>query len=293
MACRSATRSCASRPVATPPPCSRSGYARVSGSRYRSKSPPTRCCCISPACAWAPCSCPSTSRTSLQEVEYFLRDSQPRLAVVRPQTAPCSKPRRAARRASRISRPSAADGDGTLPELARQAVRDADAAARAVGPTRLAALVYTSGTTGRSKGAMLTRGNLASNAAVLAHVWRFHGTDIRAAYAAAVPRAWSVHRDQHGARLRCGGAAAAEIRGGDGPAPPARRHGAHGSADALHAPAAGGRPRSPELRARAAVRVRLGTPAAGNASRILRAHGPRDSRALRDDRDTHEYLKPL
>ena len=46
------------------------------------------------------------------------------------------------------------------------------------GPEDLAALVYTSGTTGRPKGAMLTHGNLASNALTLERAWAFQRTDV-------------------------------------------------------------------------------------------------------------------
>jgi malonyl-CoA/methylmalonyl-CoA synthetase len=45
-------------------------------------------------------------------------------------------------------------------------------------PDDLAAILYTSGTTGRPKGAMLSHANLASNADVLRRAWGFSGDDV-------------------------------------------------------------------------------------------------------------------
>src|SRR6202041_3643348 len=71
----------------------------------------------------------------------------------------------------------AADGSGSLPLLAGKCPADF-AARRELGSGWIAAIISTSGTTGRPKGAMLTRANLTSNATVLAEAWRFCEADV-------------------------------------------------------------------------------------------------------------------
>jgi malonyl-CoA/methylmalonyl-CoA synthetase len=110
------------------------------------------------------------------EVEYYLRDSQPRIAIVRPQDRVLMEP--LARQANvDCIETLGADGSGSLPLLAAECAPDF-AAPRKLDSGSIAVIIYTSGTTGRPKGAMLTRANLASNAAVLAEAWRFSETDV-------------------------------------------------------------------------------------------------------------------
>ena len=69
-----------------------------------------------------------------------------------------------------------ADGSGTL--MDQVTLMDADFHPVPRDKEDLVAILYTSGTTGRSKGAMLTQNNLLSNALSLAEAWRFSDQDV-------------------------------------------------------------------------------------------------------------------
>ena len=69
-----------------------------------------------------------------------------------------------------------ADGSGSFDDAARHHPTEFDMVDRA--PNDLAAFLYTSGTTGRSKGAMLSHENLLSNSQVLVDHWRFGADDV-------------------------------------------------------------------------------------------------------------------
>ena len=69
-----------------------------------------------------------------------------------------------------------AAGEGSLRRLADSAAEEFEDVARE--DSDLAAILYTSGTTGRSKGAMLSHENLASNARTLVNYWQFSGDDV-------------------------------------------------------------------------------------------------------------------
>lgn len=117
---------------------------------------------------------PLNTGYTADELSYFVTDSGARCLLCDPASAEALRP--VAEGAGATLMTLGPDGTGSLPEAARDqpdtfetTPRDAD---------DLAAFLYTSGTTGRSKGAMLTQENLLSNAEVLVDYWRFTGDDV-------------------------------------------------------------------------------------------------------------------
>ncbi len=108
------------------------------------------------------------------EIAYFLQDAEPRIFICDParelELAPLAK-------AAHVQNISTLDanGEGSLMNFVPAAAafpevhRDAE---------DLAALLYTSGTTGRSKGAMMSHRALSSNVRTLAKLWQMQANDV-------------------------------------------------------------------------------------------------------------------
>jgi malonyl-CoA/methylmalonyl-CoA synthetase len=117
---------------------------------------------------------PLNTAYTLNELDYFITDAEPTVVVCDP-----SKAEGIAAIAAKVRAEVEtlnATGKGSLSEAADKA--DSSFATVPRANDDLAAILYTSGTTGRSKGAMLSHDNLASNSLTLVDYWRFTKDDV-------------------------------------------------------------------------------------------------------------------
>lgn len=118
---------------------------------------------------------PLNNGYTLAELEYFIGDAEPKVVVCTP-GAHAGIAEIAARLKVAHCLTLGTSAEGTL-------MQEAAGESTAFTPVKraasdLAAILYTSGTTGRSKGAMLSHANLSSNAETLMQYWRFTENDV-------------------------------------------------------------------------------------------------------------------
>lgn len=117
---------------------------------------------------------PLNTGYTADEVSYFVENSGARLVLGVVEKA--QKMHSVATQCGALFETLNEDGSGSFVDKAKGLPKTFQTVPRANGD--LAAFLYTSGTTGRSKGAMLTQENLLSNAQVLVSEWQFTADDV-------------------------------------------------------------------------------------------------------------------
>ncbi len=119
---------------------------------------------------------PLNTAYTATELDYFIGDAHPHILVCRPDTLEPLRDVAARHNVAHVLSLGTA-ADGTLIDAMAE-TSDGEGTITPRDDDDIAAILYTSGTTGRSKGAMLSHGNLSSNALTLHRLWGFVPDDV-------------------------------------------------------------------------------------------------------------------